>query len=85
MLHQKYIKSIVESCNKDQNYVVMLHWDAIDEVHEKISQKCEFVRKLGNIIEKYKYKSTSISFHKTGKILFTNVKRIDTLLKELLE
>jgi hypothetical protein len=63
----------------------MLHWDAIDEVHEKISQKCEFVRKLGNIIEKYKYKSTSISFHKTGKILFTNVKRIDTLLKELLE
>ena len=84
-LHQQYVSSIVESCTKDQSYVIMLKWDTIDEVHTILQQKCELVQKIGAIIEKYHYKDTKISFYRTGKMMLTNVNQIDTLLKELFE
>ncbi|NPD88124.1 MAG: hypothetical protein HGN29_05355 [Asgard group archaeon] len=82
-LHQRFVSSIVESCTKDQSYVIMLKWDAINEVHTKLKQKCELVQQIGGIIEKYQYKDLKISFYKTGKLLLTNVNHIDVLLKEL--
>ena len=84
-LHQKYVSSIVESCTKDQSYVIMLKWDTINEVHTKLKQNCELILQIGGIIEKYRYKDTKISFYKTGKLMLTNVNQIDTLLKELFE
>jgi hypothetical protein len=63
----------------------MLKWDAINEVHTILKQKCELIQQIGNIIEKYQYKDSKISFYRTGKLMLTNVNHIDTLLKELFE
>ena len=85
LLHQEYVSSIVESCTKDQSYVIMLKWDAIKAVHNILKQKCELIQQIGGIIEKYQYKDVKISFYKTGKLMLTNVMQMDTLLKELFE
>lgn len=83
-MHQKYVSSVVESCTKDRSYVVMLKWDTIDEVYEKIRAKSLLIRKIGNMIEKFQFDETKISFYRTGKIMLTNVDNIETLLDKLL-
>ena len=83
-MYQKYISSIVESCTKDNSYVVLLKWNTIEEVHKKIQERSILLQKIGNIIEKYQFEQTNISFHKTGKLMLTNVDHIETLLSKLL-
>ena len=83
-MYQKYISSIVESCTKDNSFVVMLKWDTIDEVHKKIQKRSILLKKIGNIIEKYQFGQTNISFYKTGKMMLTHVDHIETLLSKLL-
>jgi len=83
LLHQQYVSSIVESCTKDQSYVIMLKWDAVKEVQSKLQKNCELIQQIGGIIEKYQFKDVKISFYKTGKLMLTNVNQIDTLLNEL--
>ena len=61
----------------------MLKWDAVKEVQSKLQQNCELVQQIGGIIEKYQFKDVKISFYKTGKLMLTNVNKIDTLLNEL--
>jgi len=62
----------------------MLKWDTIDEVYEKISAKSLLIQKIGNMIEKFQFDETKISFYRTGKIMLTNVDNIETLLDKLL-
>ena len=83
-LNQKYISSVVESCTRDRSYVVMLKWDYIDEVYDKVKEKSLLIQKIGNMIEKFKFGETNISFYRTGKIMLTNVDHIDTCLNKLL-
>ena len=62
----------------------MLKWDTIDEVYDKISTKSLLIQKIGNMIEKFQFGETKISFYRTGKIMLTNVDHIETLLNKLL-
>ncbi len=62
----------------------MLKWDNIDEVYDKISTKSLLIQKIGNMIEKFQFGETKISFYRTGKIMLTNVDHIETLLDKLL-
>ncbi|MHA1828505.1 MAG: hypothetical protein ACTSX6_07645 [Candidatus Heimdallarchaeaceae archaeon] len=84
-MFQKYISNVVESCQKDQSYVVMLKWDSIDVVHEKIKTKCDLKLKIGNVIEKYEFNNSQISFYKTGKLMLKNVENVEKFLNELLK
>ena len=84
-MYQKYVDTIVESCKKDKSYVVMLKWATIDEVYEKIAAKGTLIQKIGNMVEKFKLESVNISFYRTGKILISEVSKIETFLSKLLE
>jgi len=84
-LYQKYIDSIVESCKKDNSYVVMLKWGTIDEVYEKISKKGKLIQKIGNMVEKFQFDKTSLSFYRTGKLMLTEVDHIEKFLAKILE
>jgi len=82
-LYQKYVQSFIDSCKKDNSFVVMLKWDTMEEAHEKIKQKCILIQSVGNLIEKYQFGKTLISYYKTGKIMLTEVDHIETLLDKL--
>ena len=61
----------------------MLKWNTIEEAHEKIKQKCILIQTVGNLIEKYQFGKTFLSYYKTGKIMLTEVDHIETLLEKL--
>ena len=84
-MYQKYVDSIVESCKKDNSYVVMLKWGSIDEVYEKISQKGKLIQKIGNMVEKFQFDKTKVSFYRTGKLMLTEVDHIEKFLTQILE
>lgn len=84
-MYQKYVDSIVESCKKDNSYVVMLKWGTIDEVYEKISKKGKLIQKIGNMVEKFQFDKTSLSFYRTGKLMISDVDHIEKFLTEILE
>ena len=84
-MYQKYVDSIVESCKKDNSYVVMLKWGTIDGVYEKISKKGKLIEKIGNMVEKFQFDKTSLSFYRTGKLMLTDVDHIEKFLTEILE
>ena len=65
------------------SFVGMLKWDTIEEAHEKIKQKCMLVKSVGDLIEKYQFGKTLLSYYKTGKIMLTEVDHIETLLEKL--
>lgn len=75
----------MDSCKKDQSYVVMLKWDTMEEAYQKISERCVLLQRVGNLIEKYQFGKTIISYYKTGKLLLTNVDHIESLLNKLLK
>ncbi|MCK4895760.1 MAG: hypothetical protein KAS47_03070 [Candidatus Heimdallarchaeota archaeon] len=82
-LYQKYVQTFIDSCKKDNSFVVMLKWNTIEEAHEKIKQKCILIQTVGNLIEKYQFGKTFLSYYKTGKIMLTEVDHIETLLEKL--
>ncbi len=61
----------------------MLKWDTMEEAHEKIKQKCVLIQTVGNLIEKYQFGKTLLSYYMTGKIMLTEVDHIETLLEKL--
>ena len=73
----------MDSCKKDNSFVVMLKWNTMDEAHNIIKQKCIPLQNVGNLIEKYQFGKTIISYYKTGKLLLTEVGSIETLLSKL--
>ncbi|MHA1211908.1 MAG: hypothetical protein ACTSSH_05550 [Candidatus Heimdallarchaeota archaeon] len=83
-MYQNYVDSIVESCKKDNSYVIMLKWGTIDEVQKKIQAKSELIQKIGNMVEKYQYGKHKISFYRTGKLMLSEVEHIENFLTELL-
>ncbi len=84
-LYQKYVQSFIDSCKKDNSFVVMLKWDTMEEAHEKIKQKCILIQSVGNLIEKYQFGKTLLSYYKTGKIMLTEVDHIETVLEKLFD
>ena len=84
-MYQKYVDSVVESCKKDNSYVIMLKWNTIDEAYERISQKGILIQKIGNMVEKFQIDDVKLSFYKTGKILLSGVKDIEKFLAKVLE
>ncbi len=76
--------SIVESCKKDNSYVIMLKWSKIEEVQKRIQQKSKLTQKIGNMVEKYQYGKHKISFYITGKMMLSEVEDIEQFLTELL-
>lgn len=55
----------------------------MEEAHEKIKQKCVLIQTVGNLIEKYQFGKTLLSYYMTGKIMLTEVDHIETLLEKL--
>jgi len=79
-----FAKSIIQNCQKDNSWLVMLKWSKIDEVKKILEDRCDFVSSVGSFILKYKYKGIDISFYKNGKLIFTNVENIENIINELL-
>jgi len=63
----------------------MLKWGSIDEAYEKISQKGKLIQKIGNMVEKFKFGKTKVSFYQTGKLMLTEVDHIEKFLTQILE
>lgn len=61
----------------------MLKWNTMEEAHAKIQKKCILIQNIGNLIEKYQFGKTIISYYKTGKIILTEVDHIESLLNKL--
>jgi hypothetical protein len=78
------VDSIVETCKKDNSYVILLKWGAIDETQKRLHEKAKLVQKIGTIVEKYQYGKHKISFYKTGKLILSEVEHIEDFLSELL-
>ncbi|MHA1302843.1 MAG: hypothetical protein ACTSQE_05535 [Candidatus Heimdallarchaeaceae archaeon] len=78
------VKSVIENCQKDSSWVVMLKWDKIEEVKVKLQKNCTLVGSVGTFILKYKYENMAISFYKNGKIIITNVEDIDSAINNIL-
>jgi len=83
-LYQDYVDSIVESCKKDNSYVILLKWGTIEDVHKKIQNKCKLIQKIGNMVEKYQYGKLKISYYATGRLLLSEVEDVEEFLTELL-
>lgn len=80
-----YAQAVIESCKKDNSYVVMLKPKYITVSHEKIKAKCEKIDNLGNLVYRYKHNETLISFYSTGKIILKHAPEdVDKFLAELL-
>ncbi|MBY9001577.1 MAG: hypothetical protein KGD64_11710 [Candidatus Heimdallarchaeota archaeon] len=73
----------MDSCKKDNSFVVMLKWDTMEEAHDKIKQKCILIQNVGNLLEKYQFGKTIVSYYRTGKLLLTEVDHIESILSKL--
>ena len=76
--------TIVESCKKDNSYVILLKWGTIDEVQNKLQKKCKLIQRIGNMVEKYQCEEHEISFYRTGKMMVSKVEEIEIFLTKLL-
>ncbi|MHA1867342.1 MAG: hypothetical protein ACTSXD_04695 [Candidatus Heimdallarchaeaceae archaeon] len=83
-LAHPFAQSIIQNCQKDSSWLLMLKWSKIDEVKKILEEKCDFETSVGSFILKYKYKGIDISFYKNGKLILTNVDNIENIIKELL-
>ncbi len=63
----------------------MLKWDAIDEVHEKLSKNGKLIQKIGNMVEKFQFENNRVSFYRTGKLMLVGVENIEQFLAQILE
>ena len=75
---------MISDCVKEQSHVVMLKFDKIDEVYEKIQLKCLLLEKIGTIIEKYQFGNVIIKFYITGRLVLMDVDELDITLSKLL-
>jgi hypothetical protein len=63
----------------------MLKWGTIDEVHEKLSKNGKLIQKIGNMVEKFQFDNSKVSFYRTGKLMLVGVEHVEKFLKQILE